>query len=69
MGKSYEQLSLEDPIALAQFRAEGLSIRKIAAAPDRSPSTVARWRRNSGWSTAPSPCAVPQVWRIRNPKQ
>jgi transposase, IS30 family len=49
MGKSYDQLSLEERITLAQLRAEGLSIRQIAADMDRSPSTIAReLKRNVG---------------------
>jgi IS30 family transposase len=42
MGRSYEQLSLEDRCEIARLQAEGRSIRQIAADLDRAPSTVAR---------------------------
>jgi IS30 family transposase len=42
MGKSYDQLSLDERITTAQLHAEGLSIREIASNLDRSPSTIAR---------------------------
>ena len=49
MGRSYEQLSLEDRCQIAGLQAEGRSVRQIAAALDRAPSTVSReLRRNRG---------------------
>jgi transposase, IS30 family len=49
MGQSYEQLSLEERCAIARLREAGQSIRQIAAALDRPPSTVSReMKRNSG---------------------
>ena len=49
MGRHYEQLSLEDRCEIARLQAEGRSIRQIAAAVDRPPSTVSReLKRNSG---------------------
>jgi IS30 family transposase len=42
MGRSYEQLSLEDRYEIARLQTEGCSIRKIAANLDRAPSTIAR---------------------------
>jgi transposase, IS30 family len=49
MDRQYDQLSLEDRCAIATFHAEGRSIRQIASALDRSPSTVSReLKRNSG---------------------
>ena len=49
MGKSYDQLSLEERIRLAQLHSEGFSIREIASDLDRSPSTIAReLTRNTG---------------------
>src|SRR6202035_450497 len=49
MDRQYDQLSLEDRCTIATLRAEGRSIRQIAAALDRSPSTVSReLKRNSG---------------------
>lgn len=47
MGKHYSQLSLEERCAIAQGRAAGQSIQKIAAALDRPASAVSReLRRN-----------------------
>ena len=48
MGKTYEQLSLEERCAIARLREDGQSIRQIAATLDRSASTVSReLRRNT----------------------
>src|SRR5437764_120573 len=49
MGEHYEHLSLEERCQIAQLRADGRSIRQIAAAVDRPPSTISReLTRNSG---------------------
>lgn len=49
MGQSYQHLGLEERCAIAQRRAAGESIRQIAAALDRSPSSIAReLKRNGG---------------------
>ncbi len=49
MGRIYDQLSLEERCEIARLRAEGCSIRKIAAALDRSPSSISReLKRNVG---------------------
>jgi IS30 family transposase len=49
MGRQYKQLSLDDRCAIARFQAEGRSVRQIAAALDRTPSTISREiRRNRG---------------------
>ena len=49
MGQSYQHLGLEERCAIAQRRAAGESIRQIAAALDRSPSSIAReLKRNAG---------------------
>jgi transposase, IS30 family len=49
MGRRYEQLSLEERCTIARLQAEGRSVRQIAAAVDRTPSTVSREvRRNRG---------------------
>ena len=46
---NYHQLSLEERCSIARLREAGQSIRKIAAALDREPSTIAReLKRNSG---------------------
>ena len=48
MGR-YEQLSLEDRCEIARLCAEGRSVRQIAAALDRAPSTITReLKRNRG---------------------
>jgi IS30 family transposase len=49
MGRHYEHLSLEERCTIAQLRQAGQSVRKIAAALDRPPSSVSReLKRNSG---------------------
>lgn len=49
MGRSYGQLSLEERCEITRLQAEGASIRKIAAALDRQPSTISReLKRNAG---------------------
>ena len=49
MGRSYEQFDLEERCEIAGRRAAGESIRQIAAALDRAPSTISReLKRNRG---------------------
>jgi transposase, IS30 family len=49
MGRHYEHLTLEERCTIAQLHQAGQSIRKIAAALDRPPSSVSReLKRNSG---------------------
>jgi IS30 family transposase len=49
MGERYRQLSLEDRYAIARLREAGRSLRQIAAALDRSPSSISReLKRNTG---------------------
>ena len=49
MGRRYKQLSVEDRCEIARLQTEGASVRQIAAALDRSPSSISReLRRNSG---------------------
>ena len=56
MGRSYGQLSLEDRCAIAELQKTGQSIRQIAAALDRAPSTIAReLKRNRGSSVGYKP--------------
>jgi len=42
MGTTYVQLSIEDRCRIASLREQGRSMRQIAAALDRAPSTIAR---------------------------
>ena len=49
MGQNYKQLRIEERCEVARLYSEGLSIRKIAATLDRSPSTITReLKRNTG---------------------
>jgi transposase, IS30 family len=49
MGRQYEQLSLEQRCEISRLQADGCSVRQIAAALDRSPSTISREiKRNRG---------------------
>jgi IS30 family transposase len=69
MGQNYEQLSLEQRCTIARHRQAGKTIRQIAAAMDRAPSTIAReLKRNSGTQVGYQPAyAEPQAksrrWR------
>jgi len=49
MGSSYDQLTLAERCAIAELYRAGRSIRQIAAAVDREPSTISReLKRNTG---------------------
>jgi IS30 family transposase len=49
MGRDYEQLSLDQRWEISRLQAAGASIRQIAAALDRAPSTISReLKRNQG---------------------
>jgi len=49
MGKTYEQLTLEERCRIAELHRAGASLRQIAADLDRAPSTVSReLKRNAG---------------------
>jgi transposase, IS30 family len=66
MGRSYEQLSLEDRCEIARLSANGGSVRQIAAALDRSPSTVSReLKRNRGVQVGYKPAYANQQARAR----
>ena len=66
MGRAYVQLSLEDRCEIARRRAEGQSIRKIAAALDRAPSSIAReLKRNSGRKVGYRPAYADEQTRAR----
>jgi transposase, IS30 family len=52
MGQRYRQFSIEERCEIARLQAEGRSIRQIAAALDRAPSSVAReLKRNTAKTT------------------
>lgn len=66
MGRSYEQLSLEERCEIAGLFANGSSIRQIAAALDRPPSTISReLRRNRGAQAGYRPGYAQQQARAR----
>src|SRR6476469_3620559 len=66
MGERYQQLSLEERCTIAQLREAGQSIRQIAAALDRPPSTVSReLNRNSGSRVGYKPSYAQQQARAR----
>ncbi|MGH9593350.1 MAG: IS30 family transposase [Bryobacteraceae bacterium] len=77
MGQSYRHFSLEDRCEIARRRAGGESIRQVAAALDRSPSSVSReLKRNAGSKLGYKPSyageqAKARRWRgsklLRNP--
>lgn len=49
MARTYKQLSLEERCKIAGLRAEGRTLKEIAADLDRSPSCISRkLNRNSG---------------------
>ena len=66
MGRNYEQLSLEDRCEIARLSANGSSVRQIAAALDRSPSTVSReLNRNRGAQVGYKPGYAQQQAKAR----
>jgi len=66
MGRSYEQLSLEDRCEIARLRANGSSVRQIAAALDRPPSTISReLKRNAGTQVGYRPGYAQQQTQAR----
>ena len=48
MGQRYSQITIEERCEIARLQGSGCSIRQIAAALDRSPSTVAREIKRNG---------------------
>src|SRR4029077_14532837 len=69
MRRSYEQLSLEDRCEIARLSANGNSVRQIAAALDRSPSTISReLKRNGGRQIGCGPSYAEQQTRARRGK-
>ena len=66
MGLNYEQLSLDDRVEIARLRADGCSVRQIAAALDRSPSSISReLRRNCGTHVGYKPSYAQEQTRAR----
>ncbi len=66
MGRSYDQLSLEDRCEIARLSANGSSIRQIAAALDRPPSTISReLKRNGGAQVGYKPSYAQQQTQAR----
>jgi IS30 family transposase len=66
MGRGYRQFSVEDRIEIAGLQGTGASIRQIAAALDRAPSSVAReLKRNSGASMGYRPAYADEQARAR----
>jgi transposase, IS30 family len=66
MGGGYEQLSLEDRCEISGLQAAGVSVRQIAAALDRAPSTISReLKRNGGRTAGYKPSYAQQQARAR----
>lgn len=56
MGQRYQQFSMEERCEIAHRRADGQSVRQIAAALDRAPSSVSReLKRNQGTTVGYKP--------------
>lgn len=66
MGRRYGQLSLEERCEIARLQANGFSVRQIAAALDRPPSTVSReLKRNSGRQVGYKPAYAQEQTKAR----
>ena len=66
MGRTYKQLSLDDRCEIARLSANGSSIRQIAAALDRPPSTISReLKRNRGAKVGYKPTYAQQQMKAR----
>jgi IS30 family transposase len=66
MGRRYQQFSLEERCTIASRRGAGESVRQIAAALDRSPSSVSReLKRNGGSSAAYKPAYAGEQAKAR----
>jgi IS30 family transposase len=67
MGQRYRQFSLEERCEIARLSLEGRSIRQIAAALDRAPSSVAReLKRNGGAQVGYAPAYADQQAKARH---
>jgi IS30 family transposase len=66
MGKRYSQLGLEERFEIARLRTAGSSIRQIASALDRQPSTIAREiKRNESRQSGYRPVYAEEQSRAR----
>jgi len=66
MGQRYNQLTLEERCEISRLRCSGTSIRQIASALDRAPSTIAReLRRNTSKQSGYRPGYANQQSRAR----
>lgn len=66
MGQGYRHFSLEERCEIARLQAEGRSLRQIAAALDRAPSSVAReLRRNRGSTVGYKPAYAEERAKAR----
>ena len=66
MGKHYNQIDLEERCEISRLRSSGCSIRQIAAALDRQPSTIAReLKRNNSKQSGYKPVYANQQSRAR----
>ena len=66
MGRKYEQVSLEERHRIAALQAEGRTVRQIASALDRAPSTISReLRRNRGREVGYKPSYAEQQAKAR----
>lgn len=66
MGQKYRQFSIEERCEIARLSASGQSLRQIAAALDRAPSSVGReLKRNSGAQVGYKPAYAQEQARAR----
>jgi transposase, IS30 family len=66
MGRCYEQFSIEERCTVSRLKQAGKTIRQIAAAMDRAPSTIAReLKRNSGTQLGYQPAYAEQQAKSR----
>jgi IS30 family transposase len=66
MGRRYEQFSLKERYTLSRLSQAGKTVRQIAAAMDRAPSTIGReLKRNSGSQVGYEPAYAEQQAKSR----
>jgi len=67
MGRHYEQFSLEERCTVSRLKQAGKTVRQIAAAMDRAPSSIAReLKRNSGRQVGYQPAYAQQQAKSRH---